>query len=83
MPCDSGGGPIMSVADEIVSRLNMRDKKLIKAANEQIKQIKEELDLVTSLLCGILRENPKLANKSLKLAAWWKKHQAWDRKNGR
>jgi hypothetical protein len=74
MPCNSG----------------MDSASYDSSAHSEIRKVKDELDNVTRLLCGIMRviseTNPPVAEQLLgdnNLHQWWQRHQAHDRREGR
>ena len=74
MPCESfipDPDPIGDLRREMRQLLDLQRKP---------SPLKKELDLVTRLLCGILKKNPRLAKGNKQLSRWWKKHQRWDGK---
>lgn len=72
MPCGSDVpdvNPVEELRKEIRGLLVSEDQK--KSA------LKAELDLVTRLLCELLRQNPELV-KGGELSEWWQRHQVYD-----
>jgi hypothetical protein len=57
----------------------LRDiKRDPKAAISLIRAQKRELDVLTRLLCGLLKKYPALTAGNKPLASWWITHQKWD-----
>ncbi len=57
----------------------LRDiKRNPRPAIQLIRAQKRELDLLTRLLCGLLKKYPALSGNNKALSSWWIRHQAWD-----
>lgn len=73
MPCSSNvpdHDPIRELRDEV--------REMRSSIENKRSALKEELDLVTRLLCEVLTENPQVV-KSEELSIWWKRHQKFDK----
>lgn len=68
MPCDSAGYPSAGYDYD---------------AQRQIKEMKSELDNVTSMLCSLLRQLDGRLPLTQEIAEWFQKHREYDRSQGR